>query len=85
MNVNEFAFSRGVEFATQLFRVNYVYKASNGLVEYMGITHRGSALADASWLVFKFVYDANDSVTDIITSPPNQVMNNYASLTYPLT
>ena len=49
---------------------------------YIGYAKKGSATLAAAWTVEKLTYTAGGFVETSRVSPDNQIMDNYASLTY---
>lgn len=72
---------KGVEYGSQFMRSKFVYD-TNSNVLYTGLAPRGSLTSEARWVVHKFVYSAAGDLTDILPSAPNQIYDNYLTLSY---
>ena len=62
-------------------RQKFAYHA-NGQVEYHGIAPRGRDTSDAEWYVIKVTYNGSAQITDITSSPPLSVWDDYLTLSY---
>lgn len=61
----------------------YFYLASDpSLIEYIGIAERGALTSEASWVVFKLIYNSNNNLSAVQTSVEGSILDNRASLTY---
>lgn len=72
---------RGAIFGKDFPVVKHVYDGSNNLI-YTGIAPRRSLTSQPSWYVFKFIYDGSNNNTDVQSTEPNQIFDNYLTLTY---
>jgi hypothetical protein len=66
---------------TEILISKFVYDASNNPI-YCGFAPQGSLTSEAKWRVEKLSYDASGNFTGSTYSSPDQIFDNYASLTY---
>ncbi len=88
MNSSDLLFAKAFGRQNQAYQSNpdvlidLVDYDGSGNILYVGYAAQGSASSSAKWRVAKLAYDGSNRYTGSTISPPDQVWDNRASLTY---